>query len=140
MNLHEQEQIVNATALQNVCSQLYQEVGVAQSDADTIAEMQVLMDLRGVHSHATRGLPGYVRGIISGNINPNPQLQTLEDNPASVLLDGDRGLGHLVSIRAMNLAIEKAGEGCLNWRGYCSETAITSELPQVTPCEPYHTI
>ena len=108
MNLHEQERIVNATALQSVCSQLYQEVGVAQSDADTIAEMQVLMDLRGVHSHATRGVPGYVRGIINGDINPNPQLQRLEDNAASVLLNGDRGLGHLVAIRAMNIAIEKA--------------------------------
>ena len=46
MNRHEQEAIVNAGALQTVCSQLYQKVGVAQSDADTVAEMQVLMDLR----------------------------------------------------------------------------------------------
>ena len=108
MNRHEQEVIVNAAALQSVCSQFYQKVGVAQSDADTVAEMQVLMDLRGVHSHATRGMPGYVRGIINGDINPNPQLQRVEDNAASVLLDGDRGLGHLVAIRAMNIAIEKA--------------------------------
>ena len=108
MNRHEQEAIVNAAALQTVCSQLYQKVGVALSDADTVAEMQVLMDLRGVHSHATRAVPRYVRGIISGDINPNPQLQRLEDNAASVLLDGDRGLGHLVGVRAMNIAIEKA--------------------------------
>lgn len=108
MNRHEQEAIVNAAELQTVCSQLYQEVGVAQSDADTVSEMQVLMDLRGVHSHATRAVPRYVRGIINGDINPTPELQRLEDNPASVLLDGDRGLGHLVGVRAMNIAIEKA--------------------------------
>ncbi len=108
MNQHEQEVIVNASALQTVCSQLYQTVGVAQSDADTVAEMQVLMDLRGVHSHATRAVPRYVRGIINGDINPTPDLKILEDNPASALLDGDRGLGHLVGVRAMNIAIEKA--------------------------------
>ncbi len=108
MNQHEQEVIVEASALQNVCSQLYQEVGVAESDADTVAEMQVLMDLRGVHSHATRAVPRYVRGIINGDINPTPELQVLEDNTASVLLNGDRGLGHLVGVRAMNMAIEKA--------------------------------
>ncbi|MCZ6679683.1 MAG: Ldh family oxidoreductase [Candidatus Poribacteria bacterium] len=108
MNRHEQESIVNADDLQGVCSQLYQKVGVAKTDADTIAEMQVLMDLRGVHSHATRGVPGYVRSVMSGDTNPTPQIKVLEDNPASVLLDGDRGLGHLVGIRAMNLAIEKA--------------------------------
>ena len=108
MNRHAQESIVNAAALQTVCSELYQKVGVSQSDADTVAEMQVLMDLRGVHSHATRAVPRYVRGIINGDINPTPELQTLEDNAASVLLDGDQGLGHLVGVRAMNLAIEKA--------------------------------
>ena len=108
MNRHEQEVIVNAEALQTLCSQLYQEVEVAESDADTVAEMQVLMDLRGVHSHATRAVPRYVRGIINGDINPTPALQTLEDNAASVLLDGDRGLGHLVGVRAMNIAVEKA--------------------------------
>ena len=105
---HEQELIVNADELQQVCSQIYQKVGVAKSDADAIAEMQVLMDLRGVHSHATRSLVGYVRGIISGSINPAPQIEVLGDNPASVLLDGNGGLGHLVSFHAMNMAIAKA--------------------------------
>ena len=108
MDQHPQEAIVGARALRTVCSHLYQKVGVARSDADTIAEMQVLMDLRGVHSHATRAVPRYVRGIINGDINPDPQLRRLEDNPASVLLDGDRGLGHLVGVRAMDIAIEKA--------------------------------
>ena len=81
MNLHEQESIVNADQLQQVCSQLYQKAGVAREYADTIAQMQVLMDLRGVPSHATRGVPGYVRGMISGDTNPNPDIKTLADNP-----------------------------------------------------------
>ena len=108
MDRHEQELIVNSADLQEVCSQIYQKAGVAKSNADAIAQMQVLMDLRGVHSHATRPLPGYVRGVIAGSINPTPQIKVLEDNPASVLLDGDHGLGHLVSFHAMNMAIEKA--------------------------------
>ena len=108
MNRHEQEINVNADDLQSVCSQLYQKVGVTQKDANTIAEMQVLMDLRGVHSHATRPLPGYVRGVMNGSVNPTPDIKVLADNPASALLDGDRGLGHLVGFHAMNMAIEKA--------------------------------
>ena len=70
MNQREQETIVNADQLQQVCSQLYQKAGVAREYADTIAQMQVLMDLRGVPSHATRGVPGYVRGMINGDTNP----------------------------------------------------------------------
>ncbi|MCE2395451.1 Ldh family oxidoreductase [Candidatus Poribacteria bacterium] len=73
VNQREQETIVNADQLQQVCSQLYQKAGVAREYADTIAQMQVLMDLRGVPSHATRGVPGYVRGMINGGTNPNPE-------------------------------------------------------------------
>ncbi len=108
MNQREQETLVNPHQLQHVCSQLYQKVGVAREHADTIAQMQVLMDLRGVPSHATRGVPGYVRGMMNGDTNSNPDIKLLEDNPASALLDGDRGLGHLVALHGMNLAIEKA--------------------------------
>ena len=119
MNHHEQESSVNADQLQQVCSQLYQKVGVAREHAETISQMQVLMDLRGVPSHATRGVPGYVRGMMSGHTNPNPDMKTLADNPASALLDGDRGLGHLVAIHGMNLAIEKS-QGNFNWHCGCS--------------------
>ena len=108
MNRHQQESIVNADDLQQVCSRLYQKVGVVKKDAEVIAEMQVLMDLRGVHSHATRGAPRYVRGVMSGEINPTPRIKVLEDNAASALLDGDCGLGHLVAFHGMNMAIEKA--------------------------------
>jgi LDH2 family malate/lactate/ureidoglycolate dehydrogenase len=108
MNRSDQESIVDAAQLQQVCSQLYQKVGVSKADAEIIAEMQVLMDLRGVHSHATRALPGYVRGVMNGHINPNPQIKILQDHPASASLDGDRGLGHLVGYHAMNMAIKKA--------------------------------
>ena len=81
MDRHEQELIVNSADLQEVCSQIYQKAGVAKSNADTIAQMQVLMDLRGVHSHAPRPLPGYVRGVIDGSINPTPQLRCLRITP-----------------------------------------------------------
>lgn len=108
MNRREQERIVSASDLQTVCSQLYQKVGVTKQDADIVAEMQVLMDLRGVHSHATRPVPGYVRGVMNGSANPKPKVEVIEDNSASVVLDGDSGLGHLVSFQAMNAAIEKA--------------------------------
>ena len=96
------------------------------------------MDLRGVHSHATRAVPRYVRGIINGDINPTPELQRLEDNAASVLLDGDRGLGHLVGVRAMNIAIEKRSLLRSAWLSF--GIAITSGLLPVMRCELRNTI
>ena len=62
-------------------SALYQHAGVPKADADAVARMQVETDERGVFSHGTRALPGYVRGIINGEINPKPTPQILTDAP-----------------------------------------------------------
>jgi len=72
--------------------------------------MQVETDQRGVYSHGTRALPGYVRGIMKNEINPTPKPRILQDNPSAALVDGDNGLGHCGGIFGMRLAIDKARE------------------------------
>lgn len=99
---------IQAETLQAFASALYQRVGVPQADADDVARMQVETDLRGVYSHGTRALPGYVRSIRKGEINPNPTIRTLTDAPSTALLDADNALGHIAGMRAMRTAIEKA--------------------------------
>ena len=106
--LSSQEIVIQADTLQLLSSRIYQKVGVSKENADTVAHLQVETDLRGIHSHGTRALPGYVRSILSGKINPTPNIQIVNEGPSFGLVDGDAGLGHLVSFRAMNLAIDKA--------------------------------
>ena len=89
-------------------SALYQRAGVPKADAVAVAGMQVETDERGVFSHGTRALPGYVRGILNGEINPKPTPQVLTDAPSTALVDADNSLGHVAGIYAMNMAIEKA--------------------------------
>ncbi|MBM3235526.1 Ldh family oxidoreductase [Candidatus Poribacteria bacterium] len=103
-----QDVVIQADALRLLSSQLYQKVGVPKEDADIVSHLQVETDLRGIHSHGTRALPGYVRTILAGRINPTPNIRIVNEGPSSGSVDGDGGLGHLVSVRAMNLAIEKA--------------------------------
>ncbi len=104
----EMEIIVQADALRAACSQLYQKVGIPKEDADAVVNLQVETDLRGIHSHGTRALPGYVRSILSGSINTNPNIHIKNEGPSFGLVDGDAGLGHLASAYSMNLAISKA--------------------------------
>lgn len=99
---------VQAEDLKRFCSQLYQKVGVPKADADAVAELEVQTDLRGVYSHGTRAVPGYVRSIINGRIKANPDIKIIREGKAFAVLDGDCGLGHVASIRGMKLAIEKA--------------------------------
>ena len=89
-------------------SALYQSAGVPKAEADAVAGMQVDTDERGVFSHGTRALPGYVRGILNGEINPKPTPQILTDAPSTALVDADNSLGHVAGIYAMNIAIKKA--------------------------------
>ena len=70
--------------------------------------MQVETDERGVYSHGTRALPGYVRSIIKGEINPKPAPRVLTEAPATALIDADNSLGHVAGEYAMKMAIEKA--------------------------------
>ncbi|MCZ6679270.1 MAG: Ldh family oxidoreductase [Candidatus Poribacteria bacterium] len=104
----DQDIVVNADELREFASQLYQEVGVPKTDANAVAHLQVETDLRGIHSHGTRALPGYVRGILAGNINPTPNLEITRDGPAFARVYGDRALGHVAGKFSMELAIEKA--------------------------------
>ncbi|MBI2951976.1 Ldh family oxidoreductase [bacterium] len=102
------EQLVRAEQLQEVASQLYQKVGVSREDADLAAGLQAETDLRGVHSHGTRTLPGYVRRIQEGRTNARPEIRVLREGPSFAQIEGDGGLGLLTGTRAIQTAIDKA--------------------------------
>ena len=87
---------IPSESFQTLISRLYQSVDVPEADADTVARMQVETDERGVYSHGTRALPGYVRGIIKGGINPKPAPRVLTEAPATALIDADNRCGRLL--------------------------------------------
>lgn len=90
------------------CAELMKAVGVPAADAELTATVQVEADLRGVYSHGSRAVPRYVRSIQHGSTNTQPQITATREGPAYALLDGDHGLGQVVAVRAMELAVQKA--------------------------------
>ncbi len=107
---NDQEVLVRAEDLHNYVKRLYISAGVPESDAETMAKLQTETDVRGVHSHGTRGAPQYVRRILKGQTNPTPKIRIVNEGPAFTVFDNDGGLGHLGSVRAMESAIEKASD------------------------------
>jgi len=108
MDKDAQEIVVQADALREFASALYQKVGVSKKDADAVADMEVETDLRGVHSHGTRAMPRYVHGIRNGNLKAQPDMKIVREGPSFALIDGDMGLGYIAGMKAMNMAISKA--------------------------------
>ena len=102
----------SAHQLESFVRQVLSKLRVPDEDAGFAAEALVDADLLGVDSHGVRRLeahPGFLPGLEKGLINPAPKARVIKESAATVLLDGDNGLGVVVATRAMRLAIEKAG-------------------------------
>lgn len=99
---------VSHTALNAFCVDLLNAAGVPESDARITARIQVEADLRGVHSHGARGIAGYIRQILRGEINPNAHPRVLREGDAYVHIDADNALGQVAAYNAMKRAIQKA--------------------------------
>jgi L-2-hydroxycarboxylate dehydrogenase (NAD+) len=92
-------------------------VGLPALDAEQIARLMILADLRGSDGHGIFRLPQYVRRIRAGGINLRPNIGTIQETNATALVDGDNGMGHLVMRFAAQVAIEKAEGAGVGWVG-----------------------
>lgn len=94
--------------LRRQLGQVFAAWGMPDDQAGPIIEVMVETDLRGIDSHGIAMLPLYEELRRQGKISPKPNLEVVRDTPVIGLIDADQGLGHLASVAAMNMAIEKA--------------------------------
>ena len=106
---------ITETDLNRFCSEIFKRLDLPAADAGTVADCLVEADLRGVHSHGVVRLPVYVRRLQAGAYNARPDIRVVRETRTTAVLDGDNGMGQLVSRRAMALAIEKAKAGDCVW-------------------------
>jgi len=92
-------------------------VGLPQQDAAKVADLMTEADLTGADAHGIFRLPQYVQRIQTGGINAKPEIRIQRTAPATALVDGDNGMGHLVMSRAAETAIEIARETGVAWVG-----------------------
>ncbi len=92
-------------------------VGVLGGDAERVARLMVLADLRGADGHGIFRLPQYVRRIRAGGMNVRPTIRVVQETNAMALVDGDNGMGHLVMGFATQVAMEKAKRAGAAWVG-----------------------
>ncbi len=83
-------------------------VGLPADDAAKVAELMLEADLTGADAHGVFRLPQYVRRLRGGGINPRPDIRVEKTAPATALVEGDNGMGHLVMARAAETAVELA--------------------------------
>ena len=82
--------------------------GMRPADAAAAAQVMTETDLKGIDSHGLACLPRYAASHRSGALDVTAEERIVRESASTALVDARQGLGHPVSIRAMELAIEKA--------------------------------
>ena len=118
---------VDWKSLKEFTMEVFKEVGLPPTDAETEAEVLVWANLRGTDSHGVLRIPWYVSLVEKGVANPTPDIQVVRDTPAMTLLDADRAFGPVVTTQAVERAIAKARQVGIGWiliRGTMHQGAI----------------
>jgi L-2-hydroxycarboxylate dehydrogenase (NAD+) len=108
--------------------------GLPPAHAAKAAELMTEADLTGADGHGIFRLPQYVRRLKAGGINLRPQIRVTKTAPATAVVDGDNGMGHLVMSRAANEAIAIAREAGVSWVGvrrsnHAGPAGLYAEMP-----------
>lgn len=108
--------------------------GLPDDDAARCAELMTEADLTGADGHGIFRLPQYVRRLNAGGFNKHPAIAVKKTGPATALVDGDNGMGHLVMSRATDEAIALARETGVSWVGvrrsnHAGPAGLYAEMP-----------
>jgi len=109
----------DSDALLTYASAILQHANVPPQDAQTVARNLVLAELRGVDSHGLIRLPVYTRRLHANVVNARPLINVTRPFAAAALVDGDNGLGAVVGLRAMEVAMELAIGAGIGIAGVC---------------------
>jgi len=100
---------VDFDVLENFMRDVFVQMDVPKEDAEIVADVLISADKRGIDSHGIgRFKPIYVDRIDDGILNVKTKIDIIKESPTTALLDGNDGLGHVISKKAMEMAIKKA--------------------------------
>lgn len=134
---------ISVVELQEFMVDVFSKLGVPQEEAKICAEVLIESDLRGIESHGIGRCKMYYDRIKAGIQFPTTKIDIIKDKYATAVWDGNHGMGHVISYRAMQEAIDKAkkyGIGCVVVRnsthygiaGYYASMAIKEDMIGMT--------
>lgn len=83
--------------------------GVPEADAIICTDVLIESDRRGIESHGVnRFKPIYIDRLVAGIQKPVTEYEILRETPTTAVVDGHDGMGQVIGVRSMRLAIDKA--------------------------------
>jgi L-2-hydroxycarboxylate dehydrogenase (NAD+) len=95
--------------LQKFMEDVMVKAGIPEADSKIIGDVLIQADKLGFDSHGVNRLkPIYLDRIKEGIVNPVTDYKIIREGPTTAVIDGQDGMGHVISYNAMKLAIDKA--------------------------------
>jgi len=94
--------------LESFCRRVFQSLGLSEYDAKAAAAVLVAADVRGIPSHGVGRLWRYVNGLKTGLMLTDAPVEILTDTASSVVVHAHGAMGAPVSVRTMEMVIDKA--------------------------------
>ena len=95
--------------LESFMVDVFKGVGVPEMDAQVCAEVLITADRMGIDSHGVNRLkPTYYDRLQAGLQLPVTRMDVVRDGPTTAVVDGNRGMGHVIAKKAMQMSIDKA--------------------------------
>jgi LDH2 family malate/lactate/ureidoglycolate dehydrogenase len=92
----------------SLIEKVFIKLGVPADEAKICADVLILSDLHGIESHGVGRLKMYYDRIKAGIQFTDTKIDVIRDKCATAVWDGNHGMGHVISHRAMQTAMEKA--------------------------------
>ncbi len=108
---------VEVADLTQFCGDVLTVAGLRVEDANTVADVLVMTDTWGTHSHGTGALLNYVRSLQAGGMDRNARPEVISEGGSWAVVDAHHGMGMPSSCMAMDLAIQKARSATISWTG-----------------------
>ncbi len=144
---------VSVEKIYRLMMEVFTKLGVPKDEAKICADVLIESDLRGIESHGVGRLKMYYDRIKAGVQFVDTKIDVINDFKAIAVWDGNHGMGHVISQRAMQSAIDRAKEfgiGCVAVRnsthygicGYYAKMAcdqnmvginVTNARPSIAP-------
>jgi LDH2 family malate/lactate/ureidoglycolate dehydrogenase len=100
---------VNFDILEKFMADVFKSLGVPEDEAKICANVLIMSDKRGIDSHGVARFKAiYYDRIKAGIQSPKTNFEIVKDGPTTAVIDGHDGMGHVISKRAMQIAIDKA--------------------------------
>lgn len=83
---------------------------VKENEAKIVADVITDGDLKGFSTHGIGRFPQYIKSIKAGTILTEGDYEIEKETESTAMINGNHKFGHYVTVKAMDLAVEKASK------------------------------